>query len=585
MQTWACFVTPFVSAMPDAKQFVIFGLSRLSVRVAQSLAETGGLICVIHRADEDEGLLGLLSSAVGLVPLASENYDGALRDAQVGRAECLLVLAEDDMANLRAAVAAQALAPDLAVVLRAFDPVLASSLELGLNVRRAYSVSGLAAPAFIAAATGGDVLETLRLGDGEVPICRLELTAASPLLGLSSSELKSRHGCALLARSRDGEDWRPCPEGAPDGVLAAGGQMLVGGLLPDVLRVCCLNAGWLPARRRAGRGARAPAAPSRRRSTRLPWVAVSLFLVLVSAVVVFAGALRLRLVDSLYFVVTTATTTGYGDISLKDAPDWLKLFGCLVMLSGGALLGILFSHLAAVATAERLDEVMGQRAGRLSGHVVVAGLGNVGYRVARYLTDLGLRVAVLERTTDARFAEAVRARASVLTGDIRLPENLDRVSVRQAVALIACTDDDLANLQACLHARRSNPALATVARVFDDGLAERLTQTFSITRALSASQASVGAFVGAALDERALRSVRLGALSLLACRYTLRAPVDAALLAEWRARGVRLLAYHTLPDALYAPSALSGPLPLGASAILCGPTEAVLAIVGGGDGL
>ena len=34
------------------------------------------------------------------------------------------------------------------------------------------------------------------------------------------------------------------------------------------------------------------------------------------------------LVDALYFVVTTATTTGYGDISLKDTPDWLKLFGC-----------------------------------------------------------------------------------------------------------------------------------------------------------------------------------------------------------------------------------------------------------------
>jgi len=565
--------------MPDPKQFVIFGLSRLSVRVAQSLTEIGTEVRLIQRGGED-GLLRLLPPAVMIVPLGAENFDGALREAQIERAECLLVLDEEDMANLRAALSALALAPELAVVLRAFDPVLASSLELGLNVRRAYSVSALAAPAFIAAASGSDVLETLRLGDGEVPICRVTLAAASPLAGMKASEMKAGHGCALIARSCDGGDWRSCSDGDTAGVLNVGDELLVGGLLLDVLRLCCLNAGWLATQRPTRKRLRSQALPTRRRATRMPWVAAGLLLVLLLAVVVFAGALRLRLVDAIYFVVTTATTTGYGDISLHDAPDWLKLFGCLVMLSGGALLGILFSHLAAVATAERLDEVMGQRAGRLSGHIVVAGLGNVGYRVARYLTDLGLQVAVLERSADARFAEAIRARSPVLTGDIRLPENLDRVSVREAVALIACTDDDLANLQACLHARRSNPSLKTVARVFDDSLAERLTQTFSITRALSASQASVGAFVGAALDERALRPLSLGSLSLLACRYSVRTPLDQTTLAEWRSLGVRLLAYHTPSDALHSPSDLNATLPSGAQLILCGPAEAILSIVG-----
>ena len=192
------------------------------------------------------------------------------------------------------------------------------------------------------------------------------------------------------------------------------------------------------------------------------------------------------LVDAVYFVVTTATTTGYGDISLKDTADWLKLFGCVVMLTGGALLGILFSYLAAVATAERLDETMSRQAGRMRGHIVVAGLGNLGYRVRGICCDLGLEVAVLDLAPRPRFAEALRARAPVLAGDASLPDNLERVSVATASAFLACTSDDLANIQACLHARRLNPQITTVARIFDDALAEQISAGFAIDQALSA---------------------------------------------------------------------------------------------------
>ena len=76
----------------------------------------------------------------------------------------MLALSESDLENLRGAVAARDLAPTVPVVLRAFDPLLADQLEQGWNVRRAYSVSALAAPAFVAAACGDAVLETLRLG-------------------------------------------------------------------------------------------------------------------------------------------------------------------------------------------------------------------------------------------------------------------------------------------------------------------------------------------------------------------------------------------------------------------------------------
>lgn len=188
-------------------------------------------------------------------------------------------------------------------------------------------------------------------------------------------------------------------------------------------------------------------------------------------------------------------------------------------------------------------------------------------------------VVVLELSPNDRFVGAIRARAPVLTGDARLPEDLERASIGRAIGFIACTDNDLANIQACLHAHRSNPDIVTVARVFDDALAERLTQTFTISKALSASQVAVGAFVGAALDERAVRSFPVGDLSLLAFRYTAQASVSAEEIAVWRSRGVRVLAFRVASGPVRPPSALTSDLPPGAEAILCGPASAVQSIV------
>jgi Trk K+ transport system NAD-binding subunit len=565
--------------MLTGKRFILCGLSRLAVRIARSLTAHHADVAVLRTGRDDEHLLGAFGPEIRTLNAFGLDQADVLLAAGAADAACVLALADDDLDNLRTTVAAREAAPNVPVVLRVFDPVLADHLEAGLNVRRAYSVSALAAPAFVSAAFGDEVVETMRLGDGEVPLSRVSVRPGSPLAGLTLRDVKRQYGCAVVARRGPDGCWMPTRGGGGDAALREGEEIFIGGILAAVLRLSSANSSlpraakrrrW-PRRRRAAGGRRKP---SPLWNTRLPVVATMLAALLSIAIIVFTFTLKLSPVDALYFVVTTATTTGYGDITLKSAPDWLKLFDSFVMIASAAMLGVIFSYLAALATTERLDEAMGRRAGGMENHVVVAGLGNLGYRVANHFLDMGWETAVIELAPGARFVETLRTRCPVLSGDTRLPGNLDRASVTRASAFVACTNDDLANIQSCLHARRLNPSLITVARVFDDTLAQRLTRAFEIDHVLSATQCAAGAFIGAATDELAMRPIQIGDLELLAFRYTAPEALTPDAIADWHEQGIRLAAIRKADGAPAPPQPGLGLAP-GDEAILCGPAEAV----------
>jgi Trk K+ transport system NAD-binding subunit len=392
---------------------VIVGLSRVGVRVARRLADQGGEVAVIAWEGERD-LVPLLNGTAKLVDGVAD-VEGCLREAGLPDSECLLALSEDDMANLNAAVASGAVAPGVPVVLRAFDPSLADQLG-GLGIRRAFSVSALAAPAFVAAALADEVVETLRLGADEVTLLRLTVRSGSPLIGRTAAEVKQETGCAAIARApRDASDqWRPI--GLEERIGGDGDRVLVGGLLQPVLALAIRNGGvtggrarprsWAAALRRpAGDAARG------RVVTLLPATAGVLVVLLLASVAVFGVTLHLSPVEAVYFSVSTAL----GNSTLDASRDWLKVVGVATMLLGGALLGVLFSWLASVATAQRLEQRMGRRAREMSGHAVLVGLGTIGYRVEQLLHRLGIPTVVLDRDPDPRFTGIVAERIPLMT--------------------------------------------------------------------------------------------------------------------------------------------------------------------------
>src|SRR5690348_1763128 len=86
--------------------------------------------------------------------------------------------------------------------------------------------------------------------------------------------------------------------------------------------------------------------------------------------------------------------------------------------------------------------------------VVLCGLGRVGWRVLESLRAAGQVVAVVDTHPPAD--DPRLAGLTVVTGDCRRPESLERAGVKDARGVLIVTSDDLVNVSAALLVRRMN---------------------------------------------------------------------------------------------------------------------------------
>lgn len=124
---------------------------------------------------------------------------------------------------------------------------------------------------------------------------------------------------------------------------------------------------------------------------------------------------------------------------------------------------------------------------RMMDHVVVVGLGHVGYRVVESLLRLGAPIVAIERNTDG-FIEFVKAlQVPVHVGDARRDELLMEAGIERARAVVCATDDDLVNLEVAIDAKRMNPKIRVVMRMFDQRLANKVGGALELDETFSTS--------------------------------------------------------------------------------------------------
>ncbi|MEO8286373.1 MAG: NAD-binding protein [Chloroflexota bacterium] len=518
---------------------VLCGLGGLGQRTLEELYTLGEDIVIV--APEAAGTLALTAQDMGAVLVPGDYREEAvLRAAGVESARAIIVTDEDDVGNLHAGLIAQDLNPDVLIILHMYDIELGQQVRSLLHKCEVFSSSAIAAPAFIAAALHLDWEQRIdvagrslvvRAGKGRGRVWgngkgTVAIGAAAPdaptLMYLACVK---GDGTATLF-----------PDVASDLSLKAA-EMAIGEACEDVMFLVDggptrqSHAGQASTLHRQGdiagvlRSAQAlfAAADSRFRNLLI----ILLGLLVVSAVVfsIFEG---LSPLDALYFTVSVITTTGFGDISLIDAQPGIKVYGIILMLLGAASLAILYALITDILVGARLAGGPVTGASRLRDHVIVCGLGNIGYRVVEKLASMNVPVAACDVDAAAPYLPTVRQLGvPVSVADARVPQTLHSLGIERARCLVAVIDNDRANLQTALIARRLNPRLRVVLRVFDPDLASRVEHSLEIQISRSPAALTAPALVAAAVGGHVIATVQVADQVVFVTHTTVEAGSEA----------------------------------------------------------
>jgi Trk K+ transport system NAD-binding subunit len=149
------------------------------------------------------------------------------------------------------------------------------------------------------------------------------------------------------------------------------------------------------------------------------------------------------------------------------------------------------------ARKRNLQEWWIMEASTMRNHIVLCGLGRVGYRIVQQLLAGKEQVVAIEKDADSMFVEEMQdLGVPVLIGEARLKKNLLLANLEHARAIILATNDDLTNLDAALTAREVKQDIKVALRLFDETLASKVATQFHMP-VISTSQVSAPAFVAA----------------------------------------------------------------------------------------
>jgi hypothetical protein len=209
---------------------------------------------------------------------------------------------------------------------------------------------------------------------------------------------------------------------------------------------------------------------------------ISFFLSIVfSSVVYFHLNEQLSWLDAFYFVVVTVSTVGYGDINLQNSNELSKVIGIALIICSSLFIWLIFSLLIDTIIKKRTQRSLGRKKYNYKNHVIICGLGRLGYFIADELQKTGIKIVIVESNQESANIEYFRNQnIDVYNGNARLPHVLQDVGAENCRALISVINDDYTNLEIGLNARYFQPNLRLVLRIFDESMALVIKEKFDI---------------------------------------------------------------------------------------------------------
>ncbi|WP_404785396.1 potassium channel family protein [Altericista sp. CCNU0014] len=185
--------------LPIANHVVLIGLERVGQEVAKLLHELKQPCVGISAENLDANTLPHLPLAVGTIR-------DALLKVNLATARSVMILTDDEMANLEIGLTVQTINPDCPLVLRTADSQFGDRIAQLLPHAQAFSVDALAAEVFAAAAFGENILSLLHLHRQTVLVTEYRIEEKDTLQGRLIAEVAYGFGVVPILHERSSKE-------------------------------------------------------------------------------------------------------------------------------------------------------------------------------------------------------------------------------------------------------------------------------------------------------------------------------------------------------------------------------------------
>ncbi len=210
--------------------------------------------------------------------------------------------------------------------------------------------------------------------------------------------------------------------------------------------------------------------------------------------------------EAVYLILTLSFLQSSGEFPsspfLEAFYFIMPIFGLGILAQGLADFGIMLFNRNA-----RNKEWEMAIASTFDNHTILVGLGHLGFRVAEHLTDLGTNIAFIEVDPKDDLVDAVREMGiPVIHDDASRQSALEKAGIYKARTITLCMQSDALNLQIAVKARKLNPEINVIVRIFDEEFAKSIQEQFGFT-AFSSTSISAPAFAAASAGVEITRPI------------------------------------------------------------------------------
>lgn len=205
-------------------------------------------------------------------------------------------------------------------------------------------------------------------------------------------------------------------------------------------------------------------------------------------------------------------------------PAHLMLLYSIYPLFGAVVIGEGVIRLAQLMTSRRRGEKewMMVSASTCRDHVILCGLGHLGIRVLEQLVAAGVDVVVLEKARNNPFLDRAKSiGVPVLLSDMKEDQALLDAGLLYASTIVSCSNDDMANLEVAIDARRMNPKIRVVLRMFDQAVASKIADALTVDAAFSSSALAAPIIAAMSMKSNVLGTLSIAGIPHLTAELTI----------------------------------------------------------------